>query len=163
MTSKRDRVSVWVKKTGSDAILSAHNRSEPALVEVPGRLAASTMRLIEALGIIEGSKEKADDSLRKAIKTLEALRNRGGVLVTNIGPNSQAAKAGMARGDILLQYDGIMVQKSEALEDLSERTSSSKTVTIRGLRGEKKLRLEVSGGRLGITVQNLSGTPPTLQ
>jgi S1-C subfamily serine protease len=127
----------------------AHSQDDPALVEVPGKYVAGVVRLIGML------LEPGQDEVGRTIK---ALRNLGGkgVIVTNIGPASRAATAGMARGDVLLRYDGVQLGGFQKLSNLTRRTDPSKRVTVDAFRGAHELRFEVDGGPLGITVHRLT-------
>jgi hypothetical protein len=126
----------------------AHNPHEFALIEVPGQWLPVVMALIKSL---PRTPSKYSDS---------------GLVVTNIGPGSQAARAGMARGDVLLRYDGVRLDSAATLKHLTKRftqgAASSKRIIIDATRGEKKLHFEVRGGRLGITVgASFHRSPPT--
>ena len=128
-----------------------------AFVDVPGRYAGSVM------GLMAHVLEPGGDAVAD---TIEALRERigrppTGVIVTNVAPNSRAAKAGMKRGDILLKYDGTEIDKSETLKSLAEGASQSKKVAIEGNRGADRLRLTAQGGRLGITVAGFADAAQT--
>jgi hypothetical protein len=107
---------------------------ESVFVEVPGEWAPAIFSLVRI------SKEYRDN----------------GLIVTNIGPRSQAAKAGMARGDVLLRYDGVEVDSTNTLKRLtmgySRGVASSKAVSIDAVRGSDDVSFEVAKGPLGITV-----------
>lgn len=140
-----------VLRTIKDA--RAHDPGKPALIEVPGKWVGAVVTLLTIL------QHHGHDEVGKRIEALRALsRSRvvTGVLVTNIGPDSQAAKAGIARADVLLRYDGIPLDESEKLKGLTERTDASKKVTIDAARGEQNLVFHVFGGPLGMTVAHLS-------
>ncbi len=112
----------------------AHNPYEPGLLEIPGQWAQAVVSLI---GI------------------LDEHRNTG-LIVTNVGPGSPAATAGVARGDILLQYDGVPLDQTSTLKRLTgpyiEGGDIARQVVIEAVRGKNEMRFEVAGGRLGITV-----------
>jgi len=146
----------------------AHDRRTPALVEVPGELVHVVVSLIKVL------REPADANPSRSIRARRPWRpvprhdldrRLGGVIVTNIGPGSQAAVAGMARGDMLLRYDGVPINQPEQLKRLTRRRApggaASGRVVIDAMRGPTELHFEVHGGSLGITVSGLftSGPP----
>lgn len=114
-----------------------HIPYEPALIEVPGVWVHAVVSLIRAS---------------------EKYRHHG-LLVTNVGPGGEAARVGMARGDLLLRYEHVRLDRPEALRDLTrrfaERHGASKTAVIEAIRGSKEVRFEVAGGRLGVTVSPL--------
>jgi len=109
---------------------------EIVLVEVPGQWAHSVVLLIQA------SQE----------------HRHGGLMVTNVGRGSHGARAGMARGDVLLRYHGQELDSVRTLQRLIEAhhdASSKKPIRIEAARGPEDLVFEVPGGPLGITVSPL--------
>jgi membrane-associated protease RseP (regulator of RpoE activity) len=106
---------------------------EPALLKVPGQWAYALASLIK----------------------ISNEHRHNGVIVTNIGPDSPGANAGMVRGDVLLRYDGVEIDCVETLRRLQKRHTQdgdvSKTVSIDAARGSTDLSFEVAAGRLGIT------------
>jgi S1-C subfamily serine protease len=137
----------------------AHDRRRSALVEVPGELVPVVVALTRVLRVpIERDPGRRAGPRRPSPRP-DRDRRPGGVVVTNIGPGSQAAKAGMARGDILLRYDGVPIDRPGRLKRLAERLApgggASGRVVIEGMRGPTELRFEVRGGPLGMTVSAL--------
>jgi len=126
-----------------------HNPSNPALVEVPGKYVGAVVGL---LGMFQ---RPSQDHVGFRIEALRKFDSKG-VVVTNIGPGSRSAKTGMARGDVLLTYDGIQLGGSEKLRDLTRRTHHTKQVKIKAVRGKEEVLFEVHGGTLGITVRRLT-------
>ena len=81
-----------------------------------------------------------------------------GLLVTNVGPNSQAANARIERGDVLLRYDGVPLEKAEqlkSLEGVPAQGEAHRQVALEAVRGARELTLAVPAGHLGITVSAL--------
>jgi hypothetical protein len=111
--------------------------SERALVEVPGVWAHSVLALV---------------------RTSQEFRNLG-LLVTNIGPGSQAARAGMKCGDVLLRLDGQELDSAATLRRLTkiytQGAAAQKPIIVDAARGAEDIEFEVSGGKLGITVSPL--------
>jgi hypothetical protein len=107
---------------------------DAALVEVPGEWARAVISLI-----------RMSDEYRDT-----------GLIITNIAPGSQAARAGMARGDVLLRYDGVELDRVDTLRHLTKRHTQgaevSKHVVIEATRGAREMSFKIFGGRLGITV-----------
>jgi S1-C subfamily serine protease len=143
----------------SCADAEAHDPHTPALVEVPGLRVKAMWRLVSVLE--QPPKELA--GLLHRLKSFDpgASLSGKGVVVTNIGPRSAAASAGMVRGDILLRYDGIALRTPSVLASLTSKTHGSGTARIEALRGSESLHFEVPVGRLGITANGLSTRPPT--
>ena len=76
--------------------------------------------------------------------------------VTNVAKNSNAANAGMLRGDYFASYDGARVDSIDdlraALEAAAEARKEKVTVVV--YRGTRRIELELDAGRMGI---NLGG------
>src|SRR3989442_65373 len=110
---------------------------ESVLVEVPGKWAHSVVSLIQA-----------SQEYRHA-----------GLMVTNLGPGSQGARAGMVRGDVLLRYEGQELDNVTTLRRLSgahtQGAAARTPIRIEAARGTEDITFEVPGGRLGITVSPL--------
>jgi hypothetical protein len=96
-----------------------------------------------------------------------------GLLVTNVGPGGNAAIAGVARGDILLRYDGVELDTAEALARLTSRAAGAgntqRRVAMDAVRSGQEMTFHVAEGLLGITVSELlhrldlrSGNAPAL-
>jgi hypothetical protein len=111
-------------------------RNEVAFVEIPRPWAAAVASLI----------------------SLSAEYRDEGLLVTNVGPASRAAAAGIARGDVLLRCDGVSLDSVESLKRLTSRSPQSggaKELTVEALRGADEMTFQVAAGPLGITVSPL--------
>jgi membrane-associated protease RseP (regulator of RpoE activity) len=110
---------------------------ESVLVEVPGKWAHSVVSLIEA------SQEY----------------RHSGLMVTNVGPGSQAARAGIIRGDVLLRYEDRELDSVATLRRLTraytQGAASKKPIKIEAARGKEDVTFDVRGGQLGITVSPL--------
>jgi len=82
-----------------------------------------------------------------------------GLLVTNVGPGSHAAAAGIARGDVLLRGDGAQLDKTETLTRLAGRAhhdgKGRKSLVVEAVRGGQEMTFDVTAGHLGITVSPL--------
>ena len=90
------------------------------------------------------------------IKVSEEYRDVG-LLVTNVGPNSQAATAGIERGDVLLRYDSVPLDTAKRLTSLAgvEAQGVTPQVALEAVRGGQEMTFAVPAGRLGITVSAL--------
>src|SRR5262245_55234938 len=67
-----------------------------------------------------------------------------GVVVTYVLPDSPAAKAGLARNDVVLQYDRKKVRDCEHLARLIRDDKPDHKVPLRVLRGSRELTLEAT-------------------
>lgn len=95
--------------------------------------------------------------LASLIKMSQEYRDTG-LLVTNVGPGSPAAGAGIERGDLLLRYDGVPLETAERLIGLEGAVAQGETlkqVPLEVVRGTREITFTVPTGRLGITVSAL--------
>jgi membrane-associated protease RseP (regulator of RpoE activity) len=113
-------------------------------VEVRGRV---------RLALVVTSPEWAR-GMASLIKASDEYRD-GGLLVTNVGPGSAAATAGIERGDVLLRHDGVPLEDAQRLRLLESSAAQSETprqVALDAVRGAREITFSVPAGRLGITV-----------
>jgi len=75
-----------------------------------------------------------------------ALKDKRGVLVYQVLPDSPAAKAGMKDGDILRAFDGQPVEHSRQLIDRVSATPSGQQVTVEIVREGKPQSLKIAIG-----------------
>jgi C-terminal processing protease CtpA/Prc len=83
-----------------------------------------------------------------------------GAIVTSVEKDSAAAKAGIEKGDVIVEFDGTRVRSSVELRRLIRETPAGRTVAIKAIRGGQiralSAKLEASGGRhFNITVPEI--------
>jgi serine protease Do len=71
-----------------------------------------------------------------------SLQDAKGALVANVNEDSPAAKAGIKPGDIITEYDGHKVTRSEDLPRLVAETPAGSDVQVTVLRDGKSVRLQ---------------------
>ncbi|NIQ02993.1 MAG: PDZ domain-containing protein, partial [Nitrospinaceae bacterium] len=71
------------------------------------------------------------------------LKHTEGALVGQVIPNSPAEKAGVQRGDVIIEFDGHHVQTMEALPKIVANTPPGKTVPVEVIRDGKRKTLKV--------------------
>jgi serine protease Do len=100
------------------------------------------------------------------------LKEPKGALVSDVTKDSPAEKAGIERGDVILEFDGKDVHNSQELPRIVASTPVGKTVSVKIARDSKTLDRQVKLGemeekqlevaeapsqkQLGITVQNVT-------
>ncbi len=72
----------------------------------------------------------------------------GGALVTDVTPDSPAMKAGLKRGDVIVEYDGQPVTKVDELPRMVAGTPVGRAVNLGIVRDGKPVRLTVNVARL---------------
>ena len=83
--------------------------------------------------------QPVSEELAQAFKLDDAI----GALVADVMPNSPAAKAGFQRGDVILNYDGQVVNENDELPLMVAETPVGKKVAVEIIRGGKKDTLPV--------------------
>ncbi|MCU0726144.1 MAG: PDZ domain-containing protein [Planctomycetes bacterium] len=83
-----------------------------------------------------------------------------GLLITNVGPESQAAEAGIEAGDVLVSYGGRAVTDLDALNRAKEDLAGEETVelTLTGPGGERTVTLRP--GPIGVNCQPVAKGVP---
>jgi serine protease Do len=101
------------------------------------------------------------------------LKENKGALVSQVVPGGPADKAGIEQGDVIVSFDGRMVDDSKDLPRIVASTTVGKTVTVKLLRDGKEVEGQAKVGEmeeentteteqspihpsLGVTVQNLT-------
>jgi len=100
------------------------------------------------------------------------LKQTQGALVSDVTPDSPAARAGLKRGDVIAAYDGHDIQAAHQLPALVAATAIGKTVTLKVVRNGESQTLSVTiaempaqvatsgpspgAADLGVTVSNIT-------
>jgi serine protease Do len=67
-----------------------------------------------------------------------------GALINHVVPNSPADKAGIKRGDIVLEFDGKKITTIQSLQDLVSATAPKKSVKVKVMRGGQSKTLSLT-------------------
>jgi serine protease Do len=86
------------------------------------------------------------------------LKNENGVLVGDVVEDSPAEKAGIERGDVILEFDGKKTDDVITLRNMVATTLPNKEVTIKLIRNEKPITVNVKITEMSADVQRLSKT-----
>src|ERR1700730_14543644 len=81
-----------------------------------------------------------------SVRDLEGseVRDRGGVYVEDVRPDSPAAKAGLQKADIVTKYDGEAVRSARQFGRLVQETPSGRTVRATVFRGGRSMELSLT-------------------
>lgn len=128
-------------------------------------MAKPSIRWLPLTGTSEGGGSRprfavvvTDPAWAQGIESLIRLSREyrdAGLLVTNVGPGSAAARAGVERGDVLLRYDGVPLAGGSQLRSLENRLAEGtnpRQIALDAARGSREMTFTVPAGRLGITV-----------
>jgi serine protease Do len=83
------------------------------------------------------------------------LNGEKGVLVADITENSPAEKAGLQRGDVIIEYEGKEVDGPTTIRNMVADTPPGKTVAIKIVREGKTMTLNVSIAELPLETQKM--------
>ena len=84
----------------------------------------------------------------KEIAEVENLEEPSGALVASVAQNSPSDKAGVKAGDIILEFDGEMIQEMKQLPIIVARTEVGKKVKVKIWRNKKAITKVITLGRL---------------
>ena len=82
------------------------------------------------------------------IANIEKLDKPRGALVASVADNSPSDKAGIKAGDIILEFDGVLINEMKELPKIVAQTEVGKTVEVKVWRNEKKISKKIKLGRL---------------
>jgi len=74
-----------------------------------------------------------------------SIKPRGGVVVTDVYPDTPAQKTGLKSGDVIVRFDGKQVETPQALQLAVERSSIGKEISIEIVRDAKTMTLTYVG------------------
>ena len=87
-------------------------------------------------------------NVTKEIADVEKLDKPRGALVASVAENSPSDKAGIKAGDIILEFNGILINEMKELPRIVAQTEVGKIVEVKIWRNEKELTKKIKLGRL---------------
>ena len=84
----------------------------------------------------------------KEIAEVENLDKPRGALVASVASNSPSEKAGVKAGDIILEFDGKLIQEMKQLPAIVAKTKVGKKVNVKIWRNKKEIEKTIIRGRL---------------
>ncbi len=122
------------------AILSESGLSEGVGFAIPADMAMRVVQDIATTGSVErGWLGIAGRSLTPQLATRFGLRAPHGVLVTSVGEDSPAARAGLRAGDVVTSANGQLLRSSYELLDAVSQAGPAAEIKLQVWRGSKRL------------------------
>ena len=84
----------------------------------------------------------------KEIADVEKLDKPRGALVASVAENSPSDKAGIKAGDIILEFNGVLINEMKELPKIVAQTEVGKTVNVKVWRNKKLISKKIKLGRL---------------
>lgn len=111
---------------------------------VPSNMARLVMdQLVEKGKVTRGWLGVTIQELTPELSQKFGLRNSKGALVGDVAKGSPAEKAGIRRGDIILEFNGKTVKDVGNLRNLVAQSKAGSEVSVTLLRGEKEFSLKI--------------------
>ncbi len=99
----------------------------------------------------------------KEIADAEKLDKPRGALVSSVSPGSPSEKGGIKAGDIILEFDGTMINQMRELPMIVAQTEVGKTVRVKIWRNKKEISKKIKLGRLETSSDFKPKKPKTLK
>ncbi len=87
-------------------------------------------------------------TVTKEIADVEKLDEPRGALVASVAKNSPSDKAGIKAGDIILEFNGILIKEMKELPKIVAQTEVGKSVNVKVWRNRKEILKKIKLGRL---------------
>ena len=84
----------------------------------------------------------------KEIAEVEKLAKPRGALVASVAEDSPSDKAGIKAGDIILEFNGVLINEMKELPKIVAQTEVGKTVNVKVWRNKKEILKKIKLGRL---------------
>merc|ERR1712159_902033 len=84
----------------------------------------------------------------KEIADVEKLDKARGALVASVADGSPSDKAGIKSGDIILEFNGVLINEMKELPKIVADTEVGKTVNVKVWRNQKEITKKIKLGRL---------------
>ncbi len=84
----------------------------------------------------------------KEIADVEKLAKPRGALVASVAEDSPSDKAGIKAGDIILEFNGVLINEMKELPKIVAQSEVGKTVNVKVWRNEKEILKKIKLGRL---------------
>lgn len=131
------------------AILSRSGGYQGIGFAIPSNMAKGIMDSIINVGrVTRGWLGVQIQALNAELAQQFNLTDEKGALIVDVVEGSPADKAGLQRGDVIVEFDGKKIDNPSQLKNLVAMTKPGQTVTLEIIRDGKPMRLEVTIGEL---------------
>jgi serine protease Do len=100
------------------------------------------------------------DPITKEIAKDLGLPNTSGAVISSVSPNTPAAKAGLQRGDVIVEFNGRPVSDSDSLVSMVVATKPGTTVPITIYRDNQRKTLNITPDELDLEAEANGGRSP---
>ncbi len=126
---------------------------------IPSNMVKSIMNSLITKGkVIRGWLGVSIQSITPELAKQFNLKGEKGVLVSDVSENGPAEKAGLKRGDIVVEYDGKSTDEPNQFRNMVANTPPGEEHTIKVLRNEELITLKVTIGELPGDQQQAEGS-----
>lgn len=78
-----------------------------------------------------------------------------GILIMDVVPDSQGAKAGLSRGDIIIRYGANTINSVDKFGKLATNTTTETRIELTCLRNGSTIKVTLAGGKVGVVLADL--------
>lgn len=120
---------------------------------IPSNMTNSVVQSILKYGkVIRGWLGVTIQNLTPELAKSFELKEEKGALITDVIKDSPAGKAGLRRGDLIVEFDGKSVEDGTSLRNMAANEAPGKTVQIKVIRHGKTETLSLTIGELPVKV-----------
>lgn len=121
---------------------------------IPSNMVKSVMSsLIKTGKVVRGWLGVSIQEITPELAKQFNLKDEVGALVGDVVENSPAEKAGLKRGDVILEYDGKKIEEPNSLRNMIANTSPGEKHQMKVLRDNKTLTVQLTIGELPAEAQ----------
>ncbi|KJS30483.1 MAG: peptidase [Desulfatitalea sp. BRH_c12] len=120
---------------------------------IPINLAVELLPQLKTGRVVRGWLGVMIQDLTRPLAESLGIKNEEGVLVSDLAEDGPAAKAGMQRGDVIVQVDGEQVKEASVLSRKIAATKPDTNIRVTVIRNGKRERISVTLGTLPDTPQ----------
>ncbi|HEX8947778.1 MAG TPA: DegQ family serine endoprotease [Dissulfurispiraceae bacterium] len=126
---------------------------------IPSNMAKSVMdSLIKRGKVVRGWLGLSIQPITPELAGQFGLKDEKGALVGDVVEGSPAERAGLQRGDVVVEFDGKEVRDPAGLRNMAANTPPGKEVTLKVLREGKPKAIKVTIAELPADMQKVSGS-----